>query len=164
MSFDPADRLPLREASPADFAPFGELIEPAATRPGHAINAGLAWRRQALAHVECDPPGQVVISSVDAIAQALPLSLRLLERHPLASQAFIPLDPHPWLVVVATDPTQPQAFRLPPGVGVNYHRGTWHHPLIAPWQPIRFLVIDREGPGDNCEEIALARPWWVGEG
>lgn len=164
MKLNDRDRLTLREASHSAFAPFGELIEVGAEVPGQPINAGLAWRRQALAHIDCDASGQVVISSVDAQAQALPLALRLLERHPLASQAFLPLDPYPWLVVVASEPSDPQAFRLPAGVGVNYRRGIWHHPLIAPWKPMRFLVVDRQGPGDNCEEIALARRWWVGAG
>jgi ureidoglycolate lyase len=35
---------------------------------------------------------------------------------------------------------------------VNYHRGVWHHPLIALDGVSDFLVIDRGGPGSNCDE------------
>lgn len=37
--------------------------------------------------------------------------------------------------------------------GINYKRGTWHHVLLVPKRPMRFLVVDRAGPGTNCEEF-----------
>ena len=39
--------------------------------------------------------------------------------------------------------------------GVNYSRNTWHHALIALEQETDFLVVDRGGPGDNCEEVGI---------
>ncbi|HPA01626.1 MAG TPA: ureidoglycolate lyase, partial [Chiayiivirga sp.] len=81
-------------------------------------------------------------------------------RHPLGSQAFVPLHARPWLVVVAASPeAAPRAFLARDGAGVNFRRGTWHHPLLALEATGDFLVVDRIGPGDNCEEAALAQPW-----
>ena len=77
----------------------------------------------------------------------------MLERHPLGSQAFIPIDPHGWWVVVASTPDAAavRVFRARGTEGVNYRAGTWHHPLLVD-RPQRFLVIDRGGEGDNLEE------------
>ena len=37
--------------------------------------------------------------------------------------------------------------------GVNYARGTWHHPLIAYGPPADFLVVDGNRPGDDLDEV-----------
>jgi ureidoglycolate lyase len=78
----------------------------------------------------------------------------MLERHPLGSQAFIPMERHPWLVVVAErpEPGACRAFLARGDQGVQIGRGVWHHPLLA-LQPVHdFLVVDRKGPGSNLEE------------
>jgi ureidoglycolate lyase len=143
------------------FAPFGDVIEIA----GHAarpINQGTCLRYDDLAQIDVAADGgRPLISVFEAQACALPMPLRLLERHPLASQAFFPLDGRPFLVVVAADGPEPLAHRLRAYLssgaqGVNYRRGTWHHPLIALGETSRFLVVDRGGPGENCDEIAVA--------
>ena len=36
--------------------------------------------------------------------------------------------------------------------GINYHRGTWHLPLISLGERQEFLVVDRADGQDNCEE------------
>src|SRR5690606_39603240 len=93
----------------------------------------------------------------------LPFSVRMLERHPLGSQAWLPLDPAArYLVVVAASAADtPLAFLAERGQGVNYRRGTWHHPLLLLDAAASFLVIDREGPGANCDEVQLAQAWRI---
>ena len=57
------------------------------------------------------------------------------------------------------DPAQEaavRAFQAGPGQGVNFAAGTWHHFNLALDGESDFLVIDREGPGENLEEVALA--------
>ena len=44
---------------------------------------------------------------------------------------------------------------------VNYHAGTWHHPLLALDGISDFLVIDRAGPGNNCDEVELTAMFTV---
>ena len=87
-----------------------------------------------------------------------------MERHPLGSQLFMPLNEKPWLVLVCTDPHAPasyRAFSATGGQGVNYARNTWHHPLLVLTDASPFLVVDRGGPGDNLEEVRLAEADWL---
>lgn len=82
----------------------------------------------------------------------------MVERHPLESQAFIPLQNQSWLLVVGMPGDEPdvsiwRTFRATGRQGVNYHRGVWHHPLLVLKQDQDFLVVDRGGPGENCDEV-----------
>ena len=137
----------------AAFAPFGDVI--AAGGAGEDINDGSCVRFNDLARVETDAAGAAGLSVFRAAPRNLPLPLKMLERHPLGSQAFMPLSSRAFLVVVAKgNETTPdlstlRAFKTAPGQGVNFHRGVWHHPLIALHAVCDFLVADRIGPGDN---------------
>lgn len=163
MSSTPAT-LPLEALTAAAFAPFGEVIEPAAAKQIFSINEGTAQRYHDLATLDCGSEGgRVIVSLFRAAPRELPLLVRMLERHPLGSQAFVPLDPATrYLVVVASDPAAtPRAFLAEAGRGINLHRGTWHHPLLALDASADFLVLDRGGPGANCDEAALPSDWRV---
>ena len=142
------------------FEPFGEVIE-IEGRGSRWINDDTCRRFDELAHIDvAEGGGRPVLSVFEANPRSLPLPIRALERHPLSSQAFYPLEARPFLVVVAEDgPSasagQLRAFMSSGRQGVNYRRNTWHHPLIALGEISRFLVIDRGGRGENCEELAL---------
>lgn len=144
----------------AAFAPFGDVIEMRGAEH-YPINEGTAERFHDLAAVDvAEAGGRALISIFRGQPRDLPLAIRMMERHPLGSQAFIPLGTNPWLTVVAPagDPPNPsdlRAFLAAAGQGVNYHRGAWHHPLIALESASDFLVIDRGGPGANCDEHLL---------
>ena len=154
--------LTVEPLSPEAFAPFGTVIDAAAARKVYPINQGSTQRYHALAMVDLDG-GQAAISLARAQAFALPLTISMLERHPLGSQAFIPLHGTRWVVVVADSPeATPRAFLADRGQGVQYRRGTWHHPLIALDQGGDFLIVDRVGAGYNCEEVKLPRSWVIG--
>ena len=154
--------LPLQPLDRDRFAPFGEIIAIDPTRAPLLINDGTAQRHHALAHIDIDAAGAAVLSLFRAQPRALPFRLQMLERHPLGSQAFVPLHPQTrYIVVVATADRRPQAF-LAQGVGINLQRNVWHHPLLALDRESDFLVADRAGPGHNCEECELADgPWWL---
>jgi ureidoglycolate lyase len=142
------------------FAPFGEVIEIA----GHeslSINQGTSERFDDLARIDVlEAGGRPMISIFRASPRALPFEVRLLERHPLSSQSFFPLHGRPFLIVVAEGWERPvaqhiHAYLSSGAQGVSYRRNTWHHGLIALEQTADFLVLDRGGPGENCEEIEL---------
>ena len=141
------------------FAPFGDLIEVSGP-PTRLINGGLCGRHHDLARLDFDAEGRAGISLFDAQARALPYVLDLVERHPLGSQAFLPLDGVPFLVCVAEDlagkPMNLRAFLTRPGQGVNILRNTWHGVLAPIGAPGRYAVVDRIGPGTNLEEYPLA--------
>lgn len=155
--------LVLEPLTPEAFADFGEVIAARGERGDFAINDGTAQRFHALGRVEATGDGAaVVLSIVRAAPRPLPFTLTLIERHPLGSQAFVPLDPAlRYIVVVASaaDAT-PRAF-LAHGQGINYRAGTWHHPLIALDGGGEFLVVDRVGPGENCDEVAITGKYRV---
>ena len=108
--------------------------------------------------------GQVAISIVRCrLATMLPYRFDTVERHPHGSQAFIPLTPYRFMVVVAPPEEDVTADDLRAFVtngrqGVNYHLGTWHMPLIAFDAGQEFLVIDRSGKSPNCDEHSLEDP------
>jgi ureidoglycolate lyase len=144
----------------ASFAAFGDVIETEG-RESRWINDGTCRRFDDLAHVDVsEQEGHAALSIFEADVRPMPLHIRTLERHPLASQAFIPLQTQPFLVVVAEDAAGPVAARLRVFLssgrqGVNYRRNVWHHSLIALSQAARFLVVDRSGTGENCEECSV---------
>jgi ureidoglycolate lyase len=142
------------------FAPFGEVIETQG-RAWRWINEGTSQRFDDLAVVDVQQDGgRPLISIFRASPQPLPFEVRSLERHPLSSQSFYPLDARPFLVIVAEAGSAPRAdevraFLSSGRQGVNYRRNTWHHALIALEQTSEFLVVDRGGPQENCEVTRL---------
>ena len=140
------------------FAPFGDTIETEGN-PHYTINDGYAERYSDLAAVDVgEQEGQIRVNIFHALPRALPMPIRMVERHPLSSQAFVAMGGQPFLVIVAAPGKVPLAGDLHAFVtngrqGVNYARGTWHHPLIALGAPGEFLVIDRGGPGENNDEV-----------
>lgn len=140
------------------FAPFGSVIEASEEAVKLDINQGHAVRYDALAEVDVSGGGGPVIS----LFRARPLTELVLtgfERHPLGSQTFVPLSGRPYLVAVAPagafDPDRVRLFRAQAHQGVHYRKGIWHHFLLV-LDESDFLVVDRAGPGDNCEEVELA--------
>jgi ureidoglycolate lyase len=144
----------------AAFAPFGDVIETSGRNP-RWINEGTCERFDDLAPVDVlAAGGRPLISIFKAQPRPLPFRVRILERHPLSSQAIIPLDGLPFLVIVAEAGDAPltgriHAYRSSGSQGVNYRRNTWHHALIALERTTHFLVVDRGGPGENCDETSL---------
>lgn len=155
--------LPLEALTAATFAPYGDVIEVASHTPRSAINQGYAERFDDLARVDTGREGGRTLVSIFRVRpRALPFRLSLVERHRLGSQAFMPLSPQRFLVVVAAagappDVGQLRCFVAAPGQGVNVAPGVWHHPLLALDAGGDFLVVDRGGPGasGDCEEHAL---------
>jgi ureidoglycolate lyase len=162
--------LALREPRPlavepltrAAFAPFGEVLESAGAT-ALPINAGSTTRYHDLARLEAlGSDARTLLSLFDGQAWHSPLQIRQLERHPLGSQAFYPVDGARMLIVVAPagelDERAIRAFISSPQQGVNYAAGTWHHPLLCLQRPGRFVVVDRGGPEQNCDERLLHQP------
>ncbi len=153
--------LTIEPLSKAAFAPFGDVIETAGS-DHFMINNGSTQRFHRLAEVQtANADDKAIISIFRAQALAMPLTIRMLERHPLGSQAFVPLRGKAFLIVVAPVGEQPvsgevRAFISDGLQGVNYHRGVWHHPILTIEQQDDFLVVDRSGEGNNCDEFFFA--------
>lgn len=152
----PARNLCPQALTAGAFAAYGDVIE--AAGDFELINSGTTRQYADLASIDvATEGGQARVSIYRTRPCELPLAIRMLERHPRGSQLFMPLSGAPFLVVVAPAGADPDAASVRAFVtdgrqGVNYHRGTWHHPLIALGDPGEFLVIDRAGPDRNCDE------------
>jgi ureidoglycolate lyase len=109
--------------------------------------------------------GRAGISLFKAQLRSLPYRLDMMERHPDGSQAFLPMDVHPFLVIVAEDeggkPCTPHAFLTHTGEGINLHRGTWHGVLTPLAGNGLFAVVDRIGETPNLEEHWFDAPFEV---
>jgi ureidoglycolate lyase len=160
---------PIQPLTATAFAPFGDVIEAAPNTGSFAINQGYTQRFHDLAKVDvAQNQGRAGISIFRSIPLPMPIHIRQLERHPLSSQAFFPLSLRPYLVVVAPpgdlDENAIRIFLAQPGQGVNYHAGTWHHFCLALGGESDFLVVDRIGGGDNCDEVELKTPFKLAPG
>lgn len=148
------------------FAPWGDVVS-AGLRAGSAANQGTAVRFDRCARLSSTRPGAAPNLAVFRSApQPLPLTVRLLERHPCSTQAFLPMRCARFLVIVA--PTRPdgapdaarlEAFVCGPAQGINYHPGVWHHPIVALDAPADFAMLAWEdGGAEDCVEHPLDEP------
>ena len=108
------------------FFKFGDVIE-IQDRKHILINDGMCKRYNNLSEVTVDTGvGKTGISIFRGQPYNLPLELKLLERHPLGSQAFMPLQSDPFLVIVAEDingkPSVPTVFFTNGMQGINIHK------------------------------------------
>ena len=159
--------LPVEPLSAAAFAPFGQVIQTGGAER-IMINEGTTERFHALAAADVAAGGGTPILSIfRGTRRPDPIAIRMMERHPLGSQAFMPLAAHDWLVVVAptnADDSAPdfgslRCFRAPGDVGVSYARNVWHHPLLVLQPEQDFLIIDRAGPAGEDKSANLQEHW-----
>ncbi|EIM96900.1 ureidoglycolate hydrolase [Paraburkholderia hospita] len=149
------------------FAPFGDVIELEGAKQ-IPINLGTTIRYHDLANVDVTKEGgRTLVNLFRGQARVLPFEITMMERHPLGSQAFIPLNDKPYLVVVAPagelDESKIRAFVTSGWQGVNYAKGVWHHPLLALGEVSDFIVVDRGGDGHNLNEQNLRESQWLTE-
>jgi len=136
------------------FAPFGDVIQIEGSNQ-FEINSGYTTRVHDLIDIQLGGESARAQFSF-FLGRPRPLEIKMLEKHPLGSQAFYPIEDKRWLVVVASAP-EPEsvcAFWASGRQGVNYHQNVWHHPLLV-IEPQQFVIIDRGGDGHNCDEVEL---------
>ena len=137
----------------SNFAVFGDVISTIDINPMD-INAGYAKRFDNLAELNTSKDdGKTIVSIFSALNRTFPMKIDMMEKHPLSSQAFIPMKETTFLAFVAPPGEFPeinkiQSFIVPPKTGINYKNGVWHFPLIST-EDTNFLVIDRKGSGEN---------------
>ena len=136
-----------------NFKNFGDMITTDDIKPLE-INDGYAKRYDGIANLDAKKDdGESIISIFSALKRSFPMKVDMMEKHPLGSQAFIPMKETTFLAFVAPVGDKPdlnkvEAFIIPKGIGINYNAGIWHFPLIAT-EDMNFLVVDRKGEGEN---------------
>ena len=166
------------------FAEFGEVVELAHARQ-ISINHGLTTRFHDLLTIDAnDRGGRPIINVFRTAPLPLPHRVKIMERHPLGSQGFIPMSEQPFLVLVANPSTRSSArsstkapeklsqndltlFVTNGRQGINLKKNTWHHFQIVLGGVQDFIVIDRGGSGDNnadnLEEIEVDGEVWISD-
>ena len=146
------------------FAPYGELIECDGAIT-YDFNQGRAIRyHDLLKNLDVtDKLGKVGLSIYKSVPSPIPFEVEVMERHPLGTQAFIPMTKDHqsrYLVAVAPggdlNPALIAAFIVKGQVGINYKKGIWHLPIVALDGDMDFLVIDPIGPEINCDELTFS--------
>ena len=136
-----------------NFFKFGDMITTDDIKPID-INNGYAKRFDGIANLDTSKDnGKTTICIFSALKRSFPMKIDMMEKHPLGSQAFIPMKETTFLAFVAPEGKKPdldkiEAFIIPPGIGINYNPGIWHFPLIST-EDMNFLVVDRKGNGNN---------------
>ena len=136
-----------------NFATFGDVISSENIKPID-INAGYAKRFDNLANINTlKNQGKTIVSIFSALKRNFPMKIDMMEKHPLGSQAFMPMKETTFLAFVAPPGDFPEiskikSFIIPPKKGINYKPGVWHFPLITT-EDTDFIVIDRKGSGEN---------------
>ena len=162
-SFKRGVELLAQPLTKAAFAAFGEVIELEGARQ-ISINHGLTTRFHDLFTIDTDG-GRPIVSLFRTAPLPLPHRVRVIERHPLGSQAFLPMDEIPFLVLVAAEVDPITAsdlflFITNGRQGINFHKNTWHHFQIVLGEPRDFVVVDRGG-SDNLEETRIEDEVWI---
>ena len=141
------------EITRKNFFAYGDLISSNNIKPLN-INAGYAKRFDNLANINTSSDqGKTIVSIFSALKRTFPMKIEMMEKHPLGSQAFIPMKETTFIAFVAPPNDKPEiskieSFIISPGMGINYKPGIWHFPLIST-ENMNFLVVDRKGAGDN---------------
>lgn len=172
-------KLIAQPLSQADFADFGEVVDLQGS-PQYPklmnINDGYTTRFHDLFTIDIDdeePPKtnsavRPVVSLFRTTPLPLPHRIHTMERHPRGSQAFLPMDKLPFLVLVAANvPTitvdDLVLFVTNGQQGINFYKNTWHHFQIGIGGERDFIVVDRGGADDNLEETEIQGEAWIPE-
>ena len=136
-----------------NFQKYGDLIS-VKKKKSININDGYAKRFDNLCRINTSSKkGKTIMSIFSAKKRKFPMNIKMMEKHPLGSQAFVPMNETTFLVFVAPKGKRPntkkiESFIVPKQTGINYKPGIWHFPLISS-KNMNFLVIDRKGMGNN---------------
>jgi ureidoglycolate lyase len=147
------------------FAPYGDVIEASPSQLA-AMNEDRFQRFDDLCELDVGD-GRIAVSIARCrVATTLPYRVDVVERHPLGSQAFVPLQRCRMLLLVNRPGEDPESGEFEAFVsngrqGINYRRGTWHMPLIAFETGNDFLIIDRAMGEPNCDMHDLAEPMMI---
>ena len=155
--------LPIETINQETFLPFGDIIEKTNSNKKLTINQGTTIRHSEISKLNLNTNnGDSYISIFSGEPRKFPIEIKILEKHPLATQTFLPIQNFDWLVVVAQEENNMpnlntlRCFKVNSETGVTYKTNTWHHPLLVTKNQ-DFWVIDRinnfEKNNENLEEF-----------
>ena len=143
------NKIKIEEITKENFLPFGHLIQKNNCVKEFTINQGTTKRFHQISNLELNlEKGEPSISIFAGTPRPKPILIKIMEKHPLATQTFLPIQDFNWLTVVALennglpDLSSLRCFSVNGSTGLTYNKNTWHHPLLV-LQKQDFWVVDR---------------------
>ena len=131
------------------FSRFGNIIQKKNALELRSINQGTTTRHHNISKLSLESKnGNSGISVFSGSPRSFPLEIKIMEKHPIASQSFLPIQDYDWLVVVSEekndlpDLSTLRCFHVNGNTGITYNKNVWHHPLLVKKEQ-DFWVIDR---------------------
>jgi len=113
----------------AEFSPFGMILRHPGGDMRHYLDASIE---------DMLPQTRPRLWINHLLSSSQDIWLEQIERHPHSAQSFLPMTSVTLLTAVCPtlgdgkpDLDALKIFLLPPGTGIMYRRGTWHHGLIS---------------------------------
>jgi len=95
-----------------NFSKFGDMITTENIKPLE-INNGYAKRFDEIAKLDTSSEnGETTISIFSALKRSFPMKVNMMEKHPLGSQAFIPMKETTFLTFVAPEGEKPNLEKI----------------------------------------------------
>jgi len=142
-------KIKIEEINKENFLPFGHLIQKNNCVKEFNINQGTTKRFHQISNLELNlEKGEPAISIFEGTPRPKPILIKIMEKHPLATQTFLPIQDFNWLTVVAIennglpDLSSLRCFSVNGSTGLTYNKNTWHHPLLV-LKKQDFWVVDR---------------------
>ena len=137
------------------FSKFGDIIQKKNALELRSINQGTTTRHHNISKLSLESKnGNSAISIFSGSPRDLPIEIKIMEKHPIASQSFLPIQNYDWLIVVCEEKNELpnlstlRCFQVDGDTGITYNKNIWHHPLLVKKKQ-DFWVIDRINEQEN---------------
>jgi ureidoglycolate lyase len=137
------------------FSKFGDIIQKKNALELRSINQGTTTRYHNISKLSLESKnGNSSISIFSGSPRDVPIEIKIMEKHPIASQSFLPIQDYDWLIVVCEEKNELpdlstlRCFQVDGDTGITYNKNIWHHPLLVKKKQ-DFWVIDRINEQEN---------------
>ena len=143
------NNIPIEKLDSDVFSRFGNVLEKNNASELRSINQGTTTRYHNISELDLESKdGSSGISIFSGLPRDLPIEIKIMEKHPVASQSFLPIQNYDWLIVVSEEKNELpdlntlRCFHVNGDTGITYNKNVWHHPLLVKKKQ-DFWVIDR---------------------
>ena len=143
------NNIPIEKLDSDVFSRFGNVLEKNNASELRSINKGTTTRYHNISELDLESKdGNSSIAIFSGLPRDLPIEIKIMEKHPVASQSFLPIQNYDWLIVVSEEKNELpdlntlRCFHVNGDTGITYNKNVWHHPLLVKKKQ-DFWVIDR---------------------
>ena len=143
------NNISIEQLDASVFSKFGKIVEKKNALELRSINQGTTTRYHNISELDLESKNGISsISIFSGTPRNLPIEIKIMEKHPVASQSFLPIQDYDWLIVVSEEKNELpdlntlKCFHVNGDTGITYNKNVWHHPLLVKKKQ-DFWVIDR---------------------